>query len=244
MMGFDFGGDSDRERLQVLGQLAGAVAHEINNWLFVIRGSSELARLDLPAGDPVTENFDRIEEAVDLAEALTRMMLECAHPSGDGVIAAQLQPLVKEAVKLTREKIPAGVQVHQAVAADVAPVELEPVRVFLAVMALLGWASARIATGEGLLWVELAEIAADNDAENSAVRLTVGSAAYSDRSEVERWLHPDPSDVVSLTIDDDVIASITKTFGEFRGRVDVKKIADSGSCVEIVFPIALFSALR
>jgi len=170
----------DPDRMQVLGHLAGGVAHEVNNWLFVIRGFSELARLDLDPNDPLTDNLNQIEEAVDRAEALTRMALECAHPSGDGILSTQLHPLVKEGLKTIRRSLPDSIRVQQAISTEVTPVLVDPIGFFRAVLVLMGWAVDRLAQSPGLLWVVLEETELGGTAGNGTIVMTIGSAAGDD----------------------------------------------------------------
>ena len=63
------------ERLAAIGKLAGGVAHDFNNILTIIRGSSELLKEDLSPGSEHQEGVDAILGAADRGSSLTRQLL-------------------------------------------------------------------------------------------------------------------------------------------------------------------------
>lgn len=227
----------DRERREILGHLAAGVAHELNNWFFVIRGFSELARLDIDDGDPVAESLDRIEEAIDIAEGLTRMVLECAHPSGDGVIAIRLHPHVKECLKLVRATLPETISVHQDIASDAPLADLEPVRFFTAVLSLLQTAIASIDKRGGMLWVKLAETEADGESAGPGVALSVGSASGAEAEDLLKRLDAGEGTTPPLLREDDEAAvSMNELVRGFGGTVRYRSIDEGARCIDVTFP--------
>jgi two-component system cell cycle sensor histidine kinase/response regulator CckA len=62
-------------KLESIGRLAGGVAHDFNNMLTVIQGSTSLAMMDLNRSDPLYNRLKMIEEASDRATGLTRQLL-------------------------------------------------------------------------------------------------------------------------------------------------------------------------
>jgi len=233
------GKDLDTERLKVLGHLAAGVAHELNNCFFVIKGFSELARLDLPSEHPITENLDRIEETIDRADALTRMVLECAHPSDSGVIAVQLHPLVKEAVKLVRERLPDEIRIHQAIATDAAAVAVDPVRFFPMVMTLLKIATEPLVSDGDRLWVSLAETDAGGSIEGSRLVLIVGSATGEDGEEIWRRLATgDGASTAGTPEPDGAAESIHEIVEAVGGELRCRSIDQRGLWMEVSLPTA------
>jgi PAS domain S-box-containing protein len=71
------------ERLQVLGQFAGILAHDVRNHLTAIAWSAELLGSDLPTDDPRQEDVVLIQRATQDAVDMTRSVLEFARPTGD-----------------------------------------------------------------------------------------------------------------------------------------------------------------
>lgn len=66
------------QKMEGLGQLAGGVAHDFNNILTAILGQADLARRDLPAGDPRRTAIEQIDKAAERAAAMTRQLLAFA----------------------------------------------------------------------------------------------------------------------------------------------------------------------
>jgi PAS domain S-box-containing protein len=62
-------------KMESIGRLAGGVAHDFNNMLTVIQGSTTLAMMGLNANDPIFSRLKIIEEASNRASALTRQLL-------------------------------------------------------------------------------------------------------------------------------------------------------------------------
>jgi signal transduction histidine kinase len=77
------------QKVEALGQLAGGVAHDFNNIVFVILGYCELLEAELNRNDPRFTHVVRIREAGERAAALTRQLLAFARRQ-------MLQPQVLE----------------------------------------------------------------------------------------------------------------------------------------------------
>lgn len=76
------------QRMEVLGQLTGGVAHDFNNFLSAILGNLELLKRRLLADDPVGALAARAHKAAESAAGLTRRLL----------VFARRQPLAPESV--------------------------------------------------------------------------------------------------------------------------------------------------
>ena len=63
------------QKLEVVGKLAGGIAHEFNSILTAILGQSELLLNDLPTGSPLVKNATEISKAAGRAATLTRQLL-------------------------------------------------------------------------------------------------------------------------------------------------------------------------
>ena len=63
------------QRLEAVGRLAGGVAHDFNNVLTAVLGSTELLLLDTPPGAAKREELEIIREAATHAQDLIRQLL-------------------------------------------------------------------------------------------------------------------------------------------------------------------------
>jgi len=128
------------QRLEAIGEFAGAIAHDFNNLLTAIRGHAELARTDLPVGSPAEADLDQVILNADRASGITRkllaftrrqvlepIVLDPAQVIAD--LVPMLQPMLGESIDLVLQVDPG----HGWVRVD--PVQLEQVIVNLAVNA-------------------------------------------------------------------------------------------------------------
>jgi PAS domain S-box-containing protein len=63
------------QRLEAIGQFAGGIAHDFNNLLTAIQGYAELARINVPQGDPIRDDLDQVLASSARASAITRRLL-------------------------------------------------------------------------------------------------------------------------------------------------------------------------
>jgi len=63
------------QKMEVLGRLAGGVAHDFNNMLMVLGGSSELLERALPKDSPARAYVDQIQRTTMKAASITRQLL-------------------------------------------------------------------------------------------------------------------------------------------------------------------------
>ncbi|HYD51073.1 MAG TPA: PAS domain S-box protein [Gemmatimonadaceae bacterium] len=68
------------QKLEAIGLMAGAVAHDFNNILSVVASSAEMLRQSIPAGDRQHEDVESIHEAANRGAQLTRQLLAFSRP--------------------------------------------------------------------------------------------------------------------------------------------------------------------
>jgi signal transduction histidine kinase len=89
-------------KLGAVGELAAAVAHEVNNPLTGILGFSELLLAELPADDPRHQEVAIIQAEAVRARAIVRSLLEFARPRPPQRVPTDLDELVRSTVDLIR----------------------------------------------------------------------------------------------------------------------------------------------
>ncbi len=102
------------QRLELVGKLAGGVAHDFNNVLMAILASTEVMRVELAAGqrDPkeLEENLDTILEAGRRAGELTRRLLTFAQRGTLERRAVSVHTLLDSTVKLLERTLPVNIR--------------------------------------------------------------------------------------------------------------------------------------
>ena len=127
-------------RMEAVGRLAGGVAHDFNNILTVILGTSELALVRLRAGDHMRADLEEIRRSAQRAAALTAQLLSFSRKQVVAPVASDLNVLVSGALEMLRRLIGEDVELVLEPAAAVETVlvdrtQLEQVLVNLVVNA-------------------------------------------------------------------------------------------------------------
>ena len=69
------------ERLEILGQFAGILAHDVRNYLTAVTVAADFIEDDMPADDPHREDVETIRRAAQGAVDMTRSVLEFSRPA-------------------------------------------------------------------------------------------------------------------------------------------------------------------
>jgi signal transduction histidine kinase len=95
----------DGQKMEVIGQLAGGVAHDFNNILAVITLCSELMLRDLGADDPLRKLVVQIRHAAERAVGLTRQLLVFSRNETVQPVVLDVNEVVKDMDKMLQRLI-------------------------------------------------------------------------------------------------------------------------------------------
>ncbi|OGQ98672.1 MAG: hypothetical protein A2505_10240 [Deltaproteobacteria bacterium RIFOXYD12_FULL_55_16] len=98
------------QKMEVLGQLAGGVAHDFNNILSVITGYGELALMRTEKDNPVRLNIEQMHAAAERAARLTRSLLAFSHKQPLNLQILDLKPILHNVEKFLKRII--GEDIH------------------------------------------------------------------------------------------------------------------------------------
>ena len=117
------------ERLEVVGQLAGGMAHEANNQMSVVLGATEfiLRRSDLPP--PVRQDTEYIREAAERTAAITRQLLAFSRRQILQPVPVDLNILVRKLEAILRRTLTEQHTLALQLAPDLAAVRADRVQV-------------------------------------------------------------------------------------------------------------------
>jgi len=96
--------------MEVVGQLAGGVAHDFNNILAVIMGYCNLITDELGPVNPLRKLTEEIEHAVDRAVGLTRQLLIFSRKQTVQPVVLDLNTVVKDMDKMLRRLIDENIE--------------------------------------------------------------------------------------------------------------------------------------
>lgn len=107
----------EAERMEAIGRVAGAIAHDFNNILTAVSGHAELARMRV-ADPTVQEHLDQTLGAVQRAGELARRLMATARPAdGGALVPTDIAAIATEVAGQIHGALPGGI----ALAVEVPP---------------------------------------------------------------------------------------------------------------------------
>jgi PAS domain S-box-containing protein len=113
-------------RLESIGRMAAAIAHDFNNVLVAVMGSAEMAKTAVPAESPAARALEVIERAGDSAAQLIRQLLAFGRPQSAAAGPIDVGVVISRAAALVRPAIGSDVTVLVDNSAPLWPVRIDP----------------------------------------------------------------------------------------------------------------------
>jgi PAS domain S-box-containing protein len=142
------------QKMEAIGTLAGGIAHDFNNILSAIIGFTEMSLMDIPPESGVSANLEKVLRAGGRARDLVKQILTFSRQAQMDPKAIQLQPIIKEALKLLRASLPATLKMD-AIIEPAGTVMADPTQIHQLVMNLCTNARDAMENIEGTLTVIL-----------------------------------------------------------------------------------------
>jgi PAS domain S-box-containing protein len=234
------------QKLEALGTLAGGIAHDFNNILTAISGNTQLALRGTDRAHPARQFLDEIEKAAMRAAELARRILTFGRPQDADREVCPLAPIVDEALRLLRATLPAMIEIHADVRADLPPVAVSATQLHQVIMNLGTNAAQAMADAGGVLEVRAERVTPDREfAEQMKlrrqphVRLSVRDDGCGIPAEViDRIFDPffttkAPGEGTGLGLS--MVHGIMRAHG---GAVVVESPLGAGTVFELYFPVA------
>jgi PAS domain S-box-containing protein len=232
------------QRLESVGQLAGGVAHDFNNFLSVIRGYASFLEDALPADSPLRGDASEISQAAERAARLTNQLLVFSRRDVVRSRVLDLAELLASMQTLLERTVGEGVTLGVQAPEGLWRVEADPSQVEQVLMNLA--VNARDAMGgNGTLTVRLenAELDAD-DARNRAdavagryVRLCVrDDGAGMEPDVVERAFEPFYTTKPKGQGTGLGLATVYGIVTQAGGSVTISSAPATGTSVEVLLP--------
>jgi len=231
------------ERLDVLGQVASTVAHDLNNVLTAIFAGLPVLQAR-QADRESQEVLDTIQRAAELAQGLVRQILDFARGSSGRRRPIRGAELLLQAAKLARPTMPREVQFRAAFAPDLWTVEADPTQIQQVLMNLCVNAREAMPKG-GALLLAAANVAADEALVAATPGLRLGR--YLEIRVVDEGTGMTP-EVVQRLFEPFVttkergtglgLATVYRVIAAHRGAVAVSSEPGRGSEFRVYLPVA------
>ena len=148
------------QKMEAIGRLAGGIAHDFNNLLTVIKGYSQLSRIELKEGDPLRGNIDEIQNATERAASLTRQLLAFSRRQVMEMKVLDLNTLLRDLDKMLRRVIGEDLELVTLLAEDLGRVKADPGQIEQVIMNLAVNGRDAMPNG-GKLTIETANVELD-----------------------------------------------------------------------------------
>lgn len=177
------------QKMEAVGQLAGGVAHDLNNLLMAIFGYTDLARDTLTADHPARTALEGVMAAAEQAAGVSRALLTFSRKTPVQKQPVDLNDAVRKAVKLLQRLLPSSIHMVTDLAAD-GPVfaYADPTQVQQIIMNLAINARDAMPDGGTLTMATRPGSRAGADVEEHAARLLVTDTGMGITPDVKRHL--------------------------------------------------------
>jgi PAS domain S-box-containing protein len=152
------------QRMESLGLMAGGVAHDFNNMLTGILGNTSLALMNLPAGSPIRDDLQRVEQICFQAAELCQQLLAYSGRGRFEVRAVRLNDLIGEMHHLLQVSIHKKIRLQLDLDPGLPSADLDVPQIRQLILNLVINASEAIGDCEGTIRIGTARFTADADA--------------------------------------------------------------------------------
>ncbi len=114
------------QKMEAMGQLAGGIAHEFNNYIGGILGIASALRLQNDPGSPQGRQIEMIEKLAARASELTKQLLGFARENKPLVREVRVNEVVASVLAIVRQTFDRGIAVREELAGDLWSVEADP----------------------------------------------------------------------------------------------------------------------
>ncbi|HTO02690.1 MAG TPA: ATP-binding protein, partial [Opitutus sp.] len=181
------------QKMEAVGTLAGGIAHDFNNILTAINGYCELAQMDADGNPAVLEHLTAVQAGARRAVELVRQIMAFSRQQGQRRTRVQLQPIVKEALKLLRATIPSTIEINTSMGNGIFAVFADATSIHQIIINLgtNAWHSMKDSSGQMEVKLENVQV----DAEFASLEPTLNPGSYVRLSISDTGHGMDPSTV-------------------------------------------------
>ena len=235
------------QKLELVGTLAGGIAHDFANILTPMLAYTEMVYEELPTTAVEHTYLDRVLKGGERAKNLVEQILTFSGQVEETRAPLQIRPILKEALRLIRALLPATIRIEERISSESDVVLADAGQIHQVIMNLCTNAFHAMREEGGVLTVELGTVDIDADTAlaearlrpASYVRLLVrDSGAGMDAATCERIFEPffttkrrGEGTGLGLSVVHGIVRS-------HDGEIRVTSHSGAGTAFEVFFPIA------
>lgn len=234
------------QKMESIGVLAGGIAHDFNNILSAILGYTELARDDSPPGSSVADDLDKVLTAAYRAKDLVKQILAFSRQATDDKIPIQIQPLIKDSLKMLRASIPSTISITEDIHPHCGTVLGDPTQIHQMIMNLCTNAYHAMETTGGELAVKVHATVIASSAASAARPIPPGEYVEVEVSDTGTGIEPDIIDKIfdpyftTKEIGKGTGMGLSITHGiikSYGGAITVDSTLGQGTTFQVYFPV-------
>jgi two-component system, cell cycle sensor histidine kinase and response regulator CckA len=161
------------QKMEALGQLAGGIAHEFNNYLSIILGYSDLLDSDAGENETLRRELAEIKNATQKVASVTRQLLAFSRKQVVEPEVLDINTAIWETHKLLRRLIPANVDIVPVLQSKLGKVRSDPAQIQQILINLVINARDAMPQG-GKVTIETAQVELDHEFANRHPEVQVG----------------------------------------------------------------------
>ena len=233
------------QRMEVMGLMAGGVAHDLNNILTPL-----LLAVDVLKSSPTPKQqenvLNTVEDSVQRGAGIIRQILTFARGTEGEKQHFKMQPLLKEVIKLISETFPRSIRIRSKIANDISTLFFDPNQLHQIAMNLVVNARDAMPNG-GVITIGAENVSIEKPMQflnlvaspGAYVRLFVEDTGMGiDKKQIEHIFDPfytTKSEGKGTGLGLSTILGIIKSN---RGMIHVNSEKGKGTCVDIFIPVA------
>lgn len=234
------------QKMEAIGTLAGGIAHDFNNILAVILGYGEMAREDAPSGTKLEKDLEKVVTAAHRAKDLVKQILAFSRQAKVERFPIQIQPLIKEGLKMLRSSIPTTISITEKIDPKSGIILADPTQVHQILMNLCTNAYHAMEGAGGALSVTVKTTFIESD--DKVMLLHVTSGEYVEFTVTDTGVGIGP-DVVEKIFDPYFttkeigkgtgmgLAIIHRIMKDYGGTITVETQLGQGTTFHVYFPV-------
>lgn len=146
------------QKMEAIGTLAGGIAHDFNNILSAVIGYAELSLNEAQKETRQHRNLEQIIIAGMRARDLVRQILTFSRQNERELRPLQIEPLIKEALKLLRSSLPSTIEISRQIDSHLDNVMADPIQIHQIIMNLCTNAAQAMDDNGGQLIIRMSEV--------------------------------------------------------------------------------------
>jgi two-component system cell cycle sensor histidine kinase/response regulator CckA len=218
-----------QQRLELVGQMASGIAHDLNNQMMLILNHLDFALRQIPAHQPVRGDLGDVKKAAERCTEMISSMLAFGRPTIARLRRTDLTVSLAESARLLRRVMPARIDLQFAIDRDLAPVWGDETQIQQVILNLAVNARDAMPNG-GVLQIEARNF-------GGSIAITVRDTGCGMTPDVLSRIQEPYFTTRQETGGTGLgLANVARILEEHNAVMSVESVPGEGTCFQILFP--------